>query len=303
MSTAAFILTVRKGDGNQPHTLQSERVSERERENKDPFDKKSIFFLSLFSSSFPRCEAMSLSPSDESLCEVLYDYMHCHHSLLPADVILVFCSNDPRVARYSADLFLRSLAPIILFSGGVGRGTRGKYAKAEAEVFGDIAAASGVPRECIMIESLSTNTGENIIFSSRVLASAGVLPQRLIVVQKPYMEKRAFATLMKQWPSPLLSLAVTSPPLSWSELVSSPPHMTIDAKEEGEGGGEEGEGEKERRRVMWGREVTCMMVGDVQRMRVYGEKGFQVPMPIPEGVWDAYLLLRSRGYDDDVLKE
>ena len=39
------------------------------------------------------------------------------------------------------------------------------------------------------------------------------------------------------------------------------------------------------------------MVGDLQRIRVYAEKGYQIPQDIPEDVWRAYEELVRAGYD------
>ena len=58
----------------------------------------------------------------------------------------------------------------------------------------------GVAREHILIENRSTNTGENVLFTRRLLAERGLDPARFIVVQKPYMERRSYATFRKVWP-------------------------------------------------------------------------------------------------------
>ena len=39
------------------------------------------------------------------------------------------------------------------------------------------------------------------------------------------------------------------------------------------------------------------MVGDLQRIRVYAERGFQIPQEIPDEVWAAYEELVHAGYD------
>jgi hypothetical protein len=44
-------------------------------------------------------------------------------------------------------------------------------------------------------------------------------------------------------------------------------------------------------------DVISIMVGDLQRMRVYPERGFQIPQPIPNDVWQAYEELVRAGYD------
>jgi uncharacterized SAM-binding protein YcdF (DUF218 family) len=47
-----------------------------------------------------------------------------------------------------------------------------------------------VPGEAVMLEAASANTGENIRFSHRLLQEQNRLPQRIILVQKPFMERR-----------------------------------------------------------------------------------------------------------------
>jgi len=193
--------------------------------------------------------------------------MLLRHEVSPADVILVLGSNDVRVGEHGARLFLRGLAPLMVCSGNVGRLTAGRFEKSEAETFADAAVRLGVPRSAILIEDASTNTGENIDRSRALLASRGIHPSRLILVQKPYMERRAWATFKRRWSEP--DLMVTSPPIPYDEYPT--PGIPRDL-------------------------VINILVGDVQRMRVYAERGFQVPQPVPDEVWAAWEELVARGY-------
>ena len=43
--------------------------------------------------------------------------------------------------------------------------------------------------------------------------------------------------------------------------------------------------------------VIQHIVGDFQRVKVYGENGFQAPQEIPAHVWDAFEQLVALGYD------
>ena len=43
------------------------------------------------------------------------------------------------------------------------------------------------------------------------------------------------------------------------------------------------------------------MVGDLQRLRVYAEKGFQAPVEVPDEIWAAYERLVAAGYDQYVI--
>jgi uncharacterized SAM-binding protein YcdF (DUF218 family) len=210
----------------------------------------------------------------DELARTIWDYMLMRHELAPADVILVLGSNDVRVAEHGADVYLRKLAPLIVFSGNVGRLTAGRLTRTEAETFADAARARGVPDAAILLEPASTNTGENITNSRALLAARGLDPARVIVVQKPYMERRAFATFVRRWPGP--DVRVTSPPIPFERY--STPALPKDL-------------------------VINIMVGDLQRIRVYAERGFQVPQEIPDDVWAAYEALVVRGYTEHLVRD
>jgi uncharacterized SAM-binding protein YcdF (DUF218 family) len=214
-----------------------------------------------------------MDASTDDLARILWDYMRLGHDPAPADVILVLGSNDVRVGEHGARLFLRGLAPVMVCSGHVGRLTAGTFEKSEAETFADAAVRLGVPPEAILLESRSTNTGENIDFSRALLASRGLRPSRVIVVQKPYMERRAWATFKRRWPEP--ELWVTSPPIPYDQYPT--PEIPRDL-------------------------VIDILVGDVQRVKVYAELGFQVAQSIPPEVWSAWEELAARGYTGHLIR-
>ncbi|GAB3506708.1 YdcF family protein [Spirosoma knui] len=206
------------------------------------------------------------------LAEKLWDYHHTNHTLEKADVILVLCSHDTRVAERGAELFLEGWAPLLIFSGGLGVITKSMWAEPEAELFARIAIGMGVPSERILVENRSSNTGENVLFTKELLAQLNLDPETFIVVQKPYMERRSYATFRKVWPEK--SVIVTSPQASFDEYLSaySNPELTTD-------------------------DVVSIMVGDLQRIKLYPEKGFQIPQEIPADIWAAYEELVNAGYN------
>lgn len=210
--------------------------------------------------------------SIDALAQIIWDYHHLNHNLENADLVLALGSNDLRVADWAAEVFLQGWAPRLMFSGNVGALTRGKFAKSEAETFAEIAVQKGVPREAILIEPESTNTGENIAFSRRVLAERGLDPERIIVVQKPYMERRAHATFMNFWPGK--RLIVTSPPIPFAGYFTAELPKDL---------------------------VINIMVGDLQRIRDYPAKGFQIPQEIPDEIRQAYEKLLALGYDKHLI--
>src|SRR5258705_5483030 len=133
------------------------------------------------------------------LAKKLWEYHHMNHALEKTDCILVLGSHDLRVAERAAQLYFEGWAPIIIFSGGLGNLTKEMWTETEADQFAEIAINMGVPKEAILIENKSTNTGENILFTQRLLARRNLYPQSFIVVQKPYMERRSYATFKKYW--------------------------------------------------------------------------------------------------------
>lgn len=217
---------------------------------------------------------MTEQHTTEALAQRIWDYMHLGHTLQPSDIILALGSNDTRVAEWATTLYLRELAPLLMFSGNVGMLTRHTYHKPEAEVFADIARQRGVPETALLLEPASTNTGENIAFSRRLLAERGLDPQRLILVQKPYMERRTYATFMNFWPGK--EILVTSPPISFADYPTA---------------------------ALPRDRVINIMVGDLQRIREYPARGFQIPQPIPAEIWEAYEALIARGYDQHLIRD
>jgi DNA-binding transcriptional MocR family regulator len=61
-----------------------------------------------------------------------------------------------------------------VLSGGLGRNTSGIWTKSEAERFAAIAISEGVPGERIILEKKSKNSAENLLFTPKILAEAGI---------------------------------------------------------------------------------------------------------------------------------
>jgi len=213
-----------------------------------------------------------MDPRIRRLVEKLWAYHQLNHQLAHADVILVLCSHDRAVAERGAQLLLEKWAPLLIFSGGLGSITKHLWNEPEANQFAEIAMRMGVAPEKILIENRSTNTGENILFTKQLLAGKGIDPHAFIVVQKPYMERRSFATFKKLWPEK--ELLVTSPRVSLDEYLARYSNESLSKDD-----------------------VISIMVGDLQRLRLYPARGFQIPQEIPDDVWRAYEELVEAGFD------
>jgi uncharacterized SAM-binding protein YcdF (DUF218 family) len=181
-------------------------------------------------------------------------------------------SHDLRVAERGAELFLDAWAPLLIFSGGLGNFTKTLWKESEADLFAKIAIDKGVPAKDIFIENKSTNTGENILFTQQLLKEKKLDPQSFLLVQKPYMERRSYATFKKHWPDK--KLLVTSPQISFEDYPT--PEISLE-------------------------KVVDIMVGDLQRIKLYPAKNFQIPQDIPDEIWQAFERLVELGFNGHLI--
>lgn len=210
--------------------------------------------------------------------KVLWDYMRLGVPVTPGGVIVGFgCINDD-IALRCAQLYRDGFAPRVLFTGGLGRNTLGRWAQSEAERFAGIAMAHGVPQAAILLENRSTNSAENILFTRELLAANGLEREKLVCVHKPFMERRLYAAMQVYWPQ--ANAVYTSPELDLRTYVARTAAQGLSEKQ-----------------------VIDVMVGDFQRMDVYARRGYQIPQEIPRQAWDAFSRLTEMGYTGELVKE
>ena len=208
-----------------------------------------------------------MHPDHLAAARVLWNYHRLNHEPAPSDGILVFGSNDLRVAEHAAGLFHRGFAPWLLFSGARGRMTQ-DWPETEADAMARVARGLGVPDNAILIENRATHTGENIRFSRELLAARSIPLATAIVVQKPYMERRTIAALDVQWPGVIFR--ASSPPLDFDRYCGG--ELTPEL-------------------------VTEAMTGDFQRILDYPALGFASVQEAPPEVIEAYRTLVEAGFD------
>jgi uncharacterized SAM-binding protein YcdF (DUF218 family) len=209
----------------------------------------------------------------KQLAKIIWDYHHVNQPIAKSDCILVLGSYDLGPAQRGIDLFLSGYAEFIIFSGGLGRHTEKSFDQPEADVFAEMALKRGVPKEKIIVENKSTNTGDNVRFTRKLLEQQGFDFESFILVQKPYMGRRTFATFKKLWPDK--KFCVTSPEITFEEYIQLFP---MD-------------------------EVINIMVGDLQRIVLYPAMRYQIPQEIPPDVMQAYQELIKLGYNKELIKQ
>ncbi|MEV0266753.1 YdcF family protein [Streptomyces sp. NPDC050617] len=199
--------------------------------------------------------------------QLIWDYHRMHHDLRPVDVAIGLGSHDLGVASRTAELYLAGLFPTLVFTGGNSPTTAEVFPRGEAVHFREHAIDLGVPAEAILLEPDATNTGQNITLAREVLAAAGITPSTVLLVSKPYMERRSFATAGKLWPD--AEILCASEPLELDDYLK--------------GIGDE-------------KLVLDMLVGDLQRVIEYPKLGFAIEQEVPEDVRAGYESLVRDGF-------
>ncbi|WP_042273351.1 YdcF family protein [[Clostridium] dakarense] len=209
--------------------------------------------------------------------KTLWSYSRLNEKIEKAEVILGFGSHDINVAKRCAQLFLDGYGDKIIFTGGFGRVTKNLWNMAECDKFAQIAINMGVPKGKIILENKASNTGENISKTKELLENMNFHPSSFIIVDKPYKERRTYATLKKQWPE--IDFVITSPMYSYEEYCEFYSKSEISKNE-----------------------FISIMVGDLQRIDLYSKNGFQIEQNIPDNVWDAYNKLVDLKFDTHLCK-
>ncbi|MEU2670919.1 YdcF family protein [Streptomyces sp. NPDC007164] len=190
-----------------------------------------------------------------------------HHTPRPCSVAIGLGSHDLGVADTAVDLHRRGMAPLLVFTGATSPTTRDRMPRGEAVHYRERALELGVPDSAVLVEPRARNTGENIRFSRELLEETGVGVSSVLLISKPYEERRANATARKLWPG--VEFVSASSPMTFEEYVAS---------------------------IRDERLVIGMLVGALQRLMIYPGQGFMVADPVPGEVAAAYERLCRAGF-------
>ncbi|MEU6222533.1 YdcF family protein [Streptomyces sp. NPDC047042] len=199
---------------------------------------------------------------------LIWNHHQMGHELRPCSAAIGLGSHDLGVAGTAADLYRAGLFPVVVFSGGNSPTTRARFPRGEAVHYREHALSRGVPDEAILVEPKAANTGQNIVLSRALLAEAGVAVESLLLISKPYMERRSYATCRKLWPE--AEVVCASEPLELDDYIKSIGDEKL---------------------------VIDMLVGDLQRVIEYPKLGFAVEQEVPRDVMEAYERLVRAGFD------
>lgn len=166
----------------------------------------------------------------------------------------------------------------LFFQEDYGKITKSIWNKPEANKFAELAEKEGISKEKIYIENQSTNTIENFNFVNELIRNKKLNIKSAIFVCRPQVERRTWACMKKYMPE--IKGFITSENITCKQYMDNY-NITGVPKD------------------AW----IHVLVGDIQRMKVYAERGWQEYVDIPNNVWEAYEELVNRGYNKDLLLE
>lgn len=213
-----------------------------------------------------------------NLVEKIWYYLNMHQKINKADIALVCGGHDIGVARKAAQLYKDGYVRLILASGGIIRKiyteNRDVVQALEADIIGSIIKKEGVPVNSILYEKQSKNTGENLDFSLNILKKNNYKINRIILIQKPYAERRLWCLAKKRWPE--MEITVTSENITMHDYFRT--------------------GIPEKK-------IISMMVGEVQRLMYSPLFGWIDSIEIPADIIEAYSNLCRLGYTERLMSD
>ncbi|MDQ1294981.1 MAG: hypothetical protein QG608_2866 [Actinomycetota bacterium] len=203
---------------------------------------------------------------------LIWSYHQMGHEPRPCSVAIGLGSHDLGVATAAAELYAAGLFPLLVFSGGNSPTTRERFPRGEAVHYREHALQLGVPDDAVLVESRAENTGKNIAYSRDLLHSRGVEATSVMLISKPYMQRRSYATARKVWPE--VDIVCASEDLTLEGYLCSIGDEKL---------------------------VVDMLVGDLQRVIEYPRLGFAIEQDVPQEVIDAYDRLVHDGFDSRLI--
>ena len=204
---------------------------------------------------------MGLDGKDDA--RTLFDHLYLRDAAgTRADAVIGFGHFDMKIPRRCRELYRAGRAPLIVLSGGMGAGTA-DLGQPEARAFlEEIRAQGGVPDADVLFEDRSTNTGENVEASTRLLEKKG-RPfgveggvRNALIVANASRQRRVFLTCRRHHPG--------------VRFVNVPPETTFE--------------EEQALYAEKGQDLVAHLTGEIRRLEEYPGKGFCLPADLPPEV-------------------
>lgn len=146
--------------------------------------------------------------------QTLLDFLSPQDAFDCAEVLVLLGSALPCAAEYAVQLIRQKRFRHVVISGGVGHSTQRLYqalrddseyaliktqGRSEAELFGQI-VRSHPDMPNLLLETQSTNCGDNAVKTRALLDKKGVHPRTIALIQDPTMQRRSLASFRMVYP-------------------------------------------------------------------------------------------------------
>ncbi len=193
---------------------------------------------------------------NKEITKELYNFLSPRDKEVNADLIIGFGHFDLRIAEKCASLYQKGLAPKILFTGGVGAGSADFKNPEAIEFLNHVKSEySEIETDDILIESTSTNTGDNIKNSIQILKEKELFEslKRIVLVATPTRQLRVYLTVKKYFPN--------------ATLINLPPSSSFEIDKE--------------MNVTKSINIQKHLLGELERIQKYPKMGFACSTEIP----------------------
>ncbi len=215
----------------------------------------------------------------EKALKEIWNYMKLNQSIEKCDLIIGCGCANLDIPIKCAKLQREGYAPKILFAGGLGKITKNRFNKSEAEIYKDIAISNGIKDEDILIETKSTNTSDNFRFATKILDENNIKYNKILIVHLPINERRTYSAakiILKD-----KELIITSPDITFDKYLKKLNKKSLEE-------------------II---DEISVVVGDIQRMIVYPQFGWQAKDDVPKSIIDKYYYLKNLGFSKYVLSK
>lgn len=204
--------------------------------------------------------------------KTIWNYMILNMPIEKSDLIIGCGCANLNIPKKCVELVKQGYANKILFTGGLGKLTSTKFSKAESEIYRDIALENGLDINNIYLENKSTNTGDNFRFSLKIIEEKQIKSNKILIVHNKLSERRTLSVAKAIIKGK--SLSITSPDLTFNDFIIK----------------------LEQRPNEDANNMISVIVGDIQRIIIYPQLGWQVENDVPKEIIEAYYLLKDKGY-------
>ncbi len=208
----------------------------------------------------------------------IWDYMNINMPIEKCDLIIGCGCMNMQIPIKCSELLKEGYGKKILFTGGKGKISKDFLAISEADKFKEIAKKNKIADRDILIENKSTNTVDNFKFAKEIIKENNLKVEKILIVHNAYCKRRTLNCAKTVFPDK--QLFITSPDTTFSSFIkvlNNNPQKIYN--------------------------TISSIVGDIQRLIVYPQFGFQTKEDVPKNIIESYNYLKKKGYNKFILNK